>query len=81
MPRQKLWWKAGLASFGAKYTGGEVDGFHIAALADDGTPVGRMVDLELTDEEVGWLIRAMTEYLGRDRSKDAGPPKLEGDKT
>lgn len=80
MGRPKAWWRASLFSFGAKYTNGKVDGFHVAARADDGTKDGRIVDLELTDESVRLLILAMTEYIGRNRSKDAGP-QLEGDKT
>lgn len=79
MGRLKAWWKASLFSFGARYISGKADGFHIAACADDGTPSGRIVDLELTDESVRLLILAMTEYIGRTRSKDADPQKLEGD--
>lgn len=75
MPRPKAWWKASLFSFGAKYTGGKTDGFHIAARAGDGTPAGRIVDLELTDESVRLLLAAMNEYMARDRSKDADPPE------
>lgn len=80
MGRPKAWWKASLFSFGATYTGGEVDRFHIAVRADDGTKDGRIVDLEPTDASVRLLILAMTEYMGRNRNKDAGPQR-EGDKT
>lgn len=73
MARHKDWWKARLFSYGPKYVGGRVDGFHITARADDRSESGRFVEIKVPDASVRNLMRAMTEYLERDRRDDAGP--------
>ncbi len=69
MARPKAWWKADVFSYGRKYNRGKVTGFHIAVRADDGTPNGRVVDVEIPDATLRIIIESGTAYLSQDEEK------------